>query len=123
VSGPAAVGVDGRPPSVKTRLAALPAAGWRRRRAGEGTTGPRGEDWRWPPLSPPEEPGWCRGLWVRRRVRAPDLTADGVLARQATTLAAVVRGAGSRGTLASGCEAATGAVGLEHDAGRRWTGW
>jgi SRSO17 transposase len=123
VSGQASVGVDGRPPSVKTRLAARPAAGWRRRRAGEGTQGPRGEDWRWPPLLPPEEPGWCRGLVVRRRVRAPDLTADGVLARQATTLEAVVRGAGSRWTSASGGEAATGAVGLEHDAVRRWTGW
>jgi SRSO17 transposase len=42
---------------------------------------------------------------------------------QATTRAEVVWGAGSRGTVESGCEAAKGEVGLEHDEVRRWTGW
>ena len=46
-----------------------------------------------------------------------------IFAPQATTLAAVVRVAGSRWTLERGLEAATGEVGLEHDAVRTWTGW
>jgi SRSO17 transposase len=57
-------------------------------------------------------------------VSAPtDLTADGVFARPGTTLAEVVRVAGSRWSIASGLEAATGEVGLDHDDVRRWTGW
>jgi SRSO17 transposase len=124
VSGQESVWVDGRQRSVKTLLAALPAGGWRRLSAGDGTKGPRGYDWRWRPLIPPEEPGWCRWLLVRRRVRDPtDLTAYVVFARQATTLEEVVRVAGSRWTIESGVEEAKGEVGLDHDEVRRWTGW
>jgi len=124
VSGQESVWVDGRQRSVKTRLAALPAGGWRRLRAGDGTKGPRWYDWRGRPLIPPEEPGWCRWLLVRRRVSDPtDLTAYVVFARQATTLEAVVRVAGSRWTIESGFEEAKGEVGLDHDEVRRWTGW
>jgi SRSO17 transposase len=70
------------------------------------------------------EPGWCRWWLVRRRASDPtDLTTYVVFARQATTLEEVVRVAGSRWTIASGFEAAKGEVGLDHDAGRSWTGW
>jgi len=51
------------------------------------------------------------------------LTAAGVFAPPGTTLAEVVRVAGTRGTVAGGGEAATGAVGLAHEAVRTWTGW
>jgi SRSO17 transposase len=124
VSGQESVWVDGRQRSVKTLLAALPAGGWRRLSAGDGTKGPRGYDWRWRPLIPPEEPGWCRWLLVRRSVSDPtDLTAYVVFARQATTLEEVVRVAGSRWTIESGFEEAKGEVGLDHDEVRSWTGW
>ena len=74
-------------------------------------------------MIPPEAPGWCRWLLVRRRVSDPDLTASVVFARQATTLEEVVRVAGSRWTIESGFEEATGEVGLDHDEVRSWTGW
>ncbi len=45
-----------------------------------------------------------------------------VFARQATTLEEAVQVAGSRWTIESGVEAATGEVGLDHDEVRRWTG-
>jgi SRSO17 transposase len=46
-----------------------------------------------------------------------------VCAPPVTTLPEVVGVAGSRWTSESGVEAATGAVGLDHDALRSWTGW
>jgi SRSO17 transposase len=124
VSSQESVGVDGRQRSAKTLLTALPAEGWRRLSAGDGTKGPRWYDWRWQPLSPPEEPGWCRWLLVRRSVSDPtDLTAYVVFARQATTLEEVVWVAGSRWTIENGFEEAKGEVGLDHYEVRSWTGW
>jgi len=123
VTGQAYVWLGGQQRPVKTLLAALPEDGWTRLSAGDGATGPRWYDWRWLPLAAPLEPGWRRWRLVRRRVSAPsELTASVVFARQATTLEEVVRVAGSRWTIESGFEAATGAVGLDHDEVRRWTG-
>jgi hypothetical protein len=51
------------------------------------------------------------------------MTADVVFAPQVTTRPAVVGGAGSRWTMESGVEEATGEVGRDHDAVRSWTGW
>ena len=68
--------------------------------------------------------GWRRGLLVRRRVSEPaELTACVVLGWPTTSLAEVVRVAGSRWTIARSFEAAQGAVGLDHDDVRTWTGW
>ena len=56
--------------------------------------------------------------------RAPtELTASVVFAPQAVVLATVVQGAGSRWSVERCCEEAKGAVGLDQDAVRRWTGW
>jgi SRSO17 transposase len=116
--------VDGRQRQVKTRLTALPEAGWTRLRAGDGAQGPRGYDWHWRPLAAPLEPGWRRWRLVRRSHSTPtELTASIVLARPETTLAEVVRVAGTRWTMESGVEAATSEVGLEQYEVRSWTGW
>jgi SRSO17 transposase len=124
VAGQAYVWLDWRPRQVKTILAALPAAGWTRLSAGNGTKGPRWYDWRWLPLAAPVDPAWRRGLLVRRSLSTPTaLTADVVFAAQATTLAAVVRVAGTRWTIESGFEAAKREVGLDHDEVRSGTGW
>src|SRR4029434_5603843 len=81
-------------------------------------------DGRWVPLAEPREPGWHRWRLVRRRRSAPlEVTASAVFAPQATTLEDVVRVAGSRWTVESGVEAATGEVGLEQDDVRTWRGW
>jgi SRSO17 transposase len=124
VSGKEYVWVRGQQRQVKTILASLPVEGWSRLSAGDGTKGPRWYDWHWLPLAKPPEPGWCRWLLVRRRVSTPtELQAYVVFAPQAITLAAVVRVAGSRWTIESSFEAATGEVGLDHDEVRSWTGW
>ena len=66
---------------------------------------------------------WRRWLLVRRSVSAPtDLSAWVVFAPQTTPLAAAVRVAGRRWTIASCFAAATGEVGLEHYEVRGWTG-
>ena len=105
-------------------MAALPPEGWTRRSAGDGTTGPRWDAWRWRPLADPQEPGWCRWLLVRQSLSLPtELTASLVFAPQDTALAAVVRVAGTRWTIESRVEAATGAVGLDDSEVRSGPGW
>jgi SRSO17 transposase len=124
VLGQADVWRDGDQRPSKTRLAALPQEGWTRLSAGDGATGPRWEDWRGRPLAEPLASGWHRRRLVRRRISAPTaLTASGICAPHDPSREAVVRVAGPRWTSESGCEAAKGAVGWEHDEGRRWTGW
>jgi hypothetical protein len=124
VSGTEAGWVRGPQRHVKPILASLPVEGWSRLRAGDGTNGPRWYDGHGRPLAQPPEPGWRRGLWVRRRVSTPpELQAYGVFAPHAPTREAVGRVAGSRWTIASGVAAAKGEVGLEHDEGRSGTGW
>jgi len=124
VSGKEYVWQGWRQRQVKTILANLPAEGWSRLSAGDGTKGPRWYDWRWVPLAPPLEPGWRRWLLVRRSLSEPtELTAYVVFAPQETTLEEVVRVAGTRWTIESCLEAATGEVGLDHYEVRSWTGW
>jgi SRSO17 transposase len=124
VSGQEYVWLGGRQRQVKTILAALPADGWTRLSAGDGTKGPRWYDWHWLPLAEPLEPDWRRWLLVRRSVSdQTDLTAYVVFAPHETTVEAVVRVAGTRWTIESGFEAAKGEVGLDDYEVRRWTGW
>ena len=124
VSGKAYSWLDWHQRQVNTVLTAWPEEGWSRLSAGDGSTGPRDDDWCWVPLAEPLEPGWCRWLLVRRRMSAPkELQAYVVFAPQDTTLAAVVRVAGTRWTIASGVEAAKSAVGLDQSEVRSWTGW
>jgi SRSO17 transposase len=109
---------------VKTLLAAWPAGGWTRLSAGDGTKGPRWDDWRGLPLAAPLAPSWRRGLLVRRRVSDPtERRGYVVFAPQDTTRAAVVRVAGTRWVIEQLFEAATGEVGLDHYEVRSWTGW
>jgi SRSO17 transposase len=124
VSGKEYVWLGWRQRHVKTLLAALPTEGWARLSAGDGTKGPRWYDWRWLPLADPVDPTWRRWLLVRRSCSTPtELTAYVVFAPQGTTLAEVVRVAGTRWTVESGFEAAKGEVGLDQYEVRRWTGW
>ena len=124
VSGQEYVGLGGRQRQVKALLAAVPEDGWTRLSAGEGTKGPRWYDWRWQSLADPVDPAWRRWLLVRRSVSAPtELQAYVVFAPQETTLAEVVRVAGTRWTIESCFEAAKSEVGLDHYEVRSWTGW
>jgi SRSO17 transposase len=124
VSGKEDVWLGWQQRQVTSLLATLPEDGWTRLSAGDGAQGPRWDDWRWLPLTPPLEPGWCRWLLVRRSLSDPtDLTAYVVFAPQVTTLPEVIRVAGSRWTIECGCEEAKGEVGLDHDEVRSWIGW
>jgi len=124
VSGKEYVWLGWQQRQVKTVLAALPAEGWTRLSAGDGTKGPRWYDWCWLPLAAPLQPQWRRWLLVRRSVSEPtDLTAYVVFAPRDSALEAVVRAAGSRWTVESCFEAAKGEVGLDQYEVRSWTGW
>jgi SRSO17 transposase len=124
VSGKEYVWLDWHQRQVKTVLAALPEDGWSRLSAGDGTKGPRWYDWRGLPLAEPLEPGWCRWLLVRRGISDPrELQAYVVFAPHDTTLAEIVRVAGTRWTIESCFEAAKSEVGLDHYEVRSWTGW
>ena len=105
-------------------VAALPAGGWVRLSAGEGTKGPRVYDWarvrlaRWP------TPGWAHWLLARRRLDDPTALAYYVVfAPAGTTLEALVRVAGTRWAVEESLEIAKGEVGLADYEVRRWDGW
>lgn len=124
VSGTEYVWLGGQQHQVKTILAALPTEGWMRLSAGAGAQGPRLYEWCWLPLANPMQPEWRRWLVVRRSLGDPtELRAYAVFAPHETILEAAVAVAGKRWTIASCCEAAQGAVGLDHYEVRSWTGW
>ena len=93
-------------------------------RAGDGTKGPRWDDWRWLPLAAPCQPHWRRWLLVRRSRSDPtERTAYVVCAPETTALATVVQVVGRRWTIEPCFEEAKGEVGLDQYEVRSWTGW
>jgi SRSO17 transposase len=97
---------------------------WQRLRAGEGAKGPRLYDWALQPLAGPVDASWGRWLLVRRSLSKPtELAYYMVCGPIGTTLAEMVRVAGSRWAIEESLETAKGEVGLDHYEVRRWTGW
>jgi SRSO17 transposase len=124
VSGKETVWLAQQPQSVKALLAALPADGWERLSAGEGSKGPRSYDWRRFGLAEPLVLGWKRWLLVRRSIAHPDdVTAYIVFAPAASNLIEQVRVAGMRWTVEESIQIAKGEVGLDQYEVRSWTGW
>src|SRR3954452_9262333 len=104
--------------------AGVPPEGWRRLSAGEGAKGPRLYDWAYTPYRGGAPAGWEKGLLVRRELDEPDELAFYLtLAPEGTTLADLVRVAGTRWTIEACFEAAKGEVGLDQYEVRSWTGW
>ena len=104
-------------------LAKVSPEGWSRLSAGDGAKGPRLYDWAYLPHGG-GAPGWCRGLLLRRSPAKPeDVVYYLTHAPDGTTLAHLVRVAGTRWTIESCFEAAKGEVGLDHYEVRSWTGW
>jgi SRSO17 transposase len=98
--------------------------GWQRLSAGDGAKGPRLYDWAYLPYRAEVAPGWQKALLIRRKIRKPEeFTFYLTLAPAATTLAELVRVAGTRWTIESCFEAAKGEVGLDQYEVRSWTGW
>ncbi len=104
-------------------LAKVPPDGWRRLSAGDGAKGPRLYDWAYLPFRG-AAPGWRMGLLIRRSPAKPDELAFYLThAPEETTLAELVRVAGTRWTIESCFEAAKGEVGLDDYEVRSWVGW
>ena len=107
-----------------TLLAEPPTEGWERLSAGEGAKGPRWYDWLRLPLAAPLVAGWRRWVLLRRSVADPtEVTAYVCFGPAETTLADLVRVAGSRWTVAICFAAAKQEVGLDQYEVRSWTGW
>jgi SRSO17 transposase len=108
---------------VETWAAKVPPNGWRRLSAGDGAKGPRLYDWAYLPYRG-AAPGWQMGLLIRRSPAKPeDLAYYLTHAPEGTTLARLVRVAGTRWTIEACFEAAKGEVGLDHYEVRSWVGW
>jgi SRSO17 transposase len=104
--------------------AALPPEAWEQHSAGEGSKGPRVYDWAWVRLARWPVPGWAHWLLVRRSLDDPTALAYYVVFGPAdTTLATLVRVAGTRWAVEESFEIAKGEVGLDHYEVRRWDGW
>lgn len=123
---------------VEDRLDELPAEAWHRLSAGDGTKGPRLDDWAYLPYGSDAAPGWEKGLLIRRSITAPQEVAFYLThAAHGTALADLVQVAGTRWTIEAcfpprtglppaggpGFEAAKGEVGLDQYEVRSWTGW
>ena len=108
---------------VETWIAKVPPNGWQRLSAGDGAKGPRLYDWAYLPYRG-AAPGWQMGLLIRRSPAKPeDLAYYLTHAPEGTTLARLVRVAGTRWTIENCFEAAKGEVGLDHHEVRSWVGW
>src|SRR3954469_11549652 len=98
---------------VEDWLAKVPSDGWSRLSAGDGAKGPRLYDWAYLPYRG-AAPGWRMGLLIRRSPAKPDdLTYYLTHAPEPTTLARLVRVAGTRWAIEACFEAAKGEVGLD----------
>jgi SRSO17 transposase len=108
---------------VESWLAKVPPDGWRRSSAGDGAKGPRLYDWAYLPCRG-AAPGWRMGrLLVRRGPAEPDELAFYLThAPEGTTLARLVRVAGTRWAIGNRFEAAKGEAGLDGCEVRSWTG-
>jgi SRSO17 transposase len=108
--------------TVKKRAAARFGTGdWQRLSA--GAKGPRLYDWAYREY-PSLQPGWNRGLLVRRSIAEPDkLTYYLTFAPEDTPVGTLVSVAGTRWTIESCFEAAKGEVGLDQYEVRTWTAW
>jgi SRSO17 transposase len=119
-----AVWVGVRQVRVKALVAEVPADTWQRQSCGAGAKGPRLYDWAWRPINAPEPKQYARWLLVRRSVSDPTEVAYFVCGGPpGTTLAELVRIAGSRWAIEECFELAKGDCGLADYEVRSWRGW
>ena len=124
VTGKEYVWIGSHPQRVSTLLRSLPAAGWTRLSAGDGSKGPRRYDWYRLPIGTALQENDRRWLLVRRSLSDPtERKAFVAFAPPGTTLRQLVRVVGIRWTVESDFETAKGEVGLDHYEVRSWRGW
>jgi SRSO17 transposase len=103
--------------------AQVPAGAWRRLSAGDGAKGPRVYAWARVAIRPLHEPGREHWLLVRRSLADGELAFYVCYAPARTSLATLVRVAGTRWTVECGFQQAKGEIGLDHYEVRRWDAW
>jgi SRSO17 transposase len=103
--------------------AQVPAGAWRRLSAGDGAKGPRVYAWARVAIRPLHEPGREHWLLVRRSLADGELAFYVCYAPARTSLATLVRVAGTRWTVECGFQQAKGETGLDHYEVRRWDAW
>jgi SRSO17 transposase len=104
--------------------AMIPASGWHRLSAGDGSKGPRLFDWAVVPLARWPEPGWRHWLLLRRSLSDPkELAYYVAYVPEGTLFEELVGVAGSRWTVESCFELGKQEVGLGHHEVRHWHGW
>jgi SRSO17 transposase len=101
----------------------LPARAWRRLSAGDGAKGPRVYAWARVAIRPLREPGRGHWLLVRRSLADGELAFYVCYGPAGTTLAELVRVAGTRWMVECSFQQAKGEVGLDHYQVRRWDAW
>jgi SRSO17 transposase len=120
----AATWTQRRVSTLLSEVAQQPVDAWQRLSAGEGSEGPRRDDWTRLPLVPPLQDGYERWFLVRRSHSDPeDLQGYITFAPEGTTSEQLVRVAGSRRTIEVAFEAAKGEVGLDQYEVRSYHGW
>jgi SRSO17 transposase len=108
----------------KALLVRVPADGWRRLSCGDGAKGPRLYDWAVFATNCPEPSRYARWLLLRRSVSDPEEVAYFACGGPAgTTLAELVRAAGTRWTIEECLELGKGECGLDEYEVRSWVGW
>jgi SRSO17 transposase len=122
------------PPDPKPRLvgllataasatAKLPADAWERHSAGAGSKGGRWYAWAWLPLAETAPAGWRKWSLARRSLDDGELAYYRAFAPEGTSLADVVRVAGTRWTIEQCLEEAKGEAGLDQYEVRYWHSW
>ena len=97
---------------------------WVRCSAGNGAKGPRVYDWTAVEIRPLREPGKGHWLLARRSLAKPgELACYVCFGAAETTLAELVRVAGTRWAIEECFEEAKGQVGLDQYEVRKWDGW
>jgi SRSO17 transposase len=109
---------------VKALLAEVPADSWHRLSCGAGAKGPRLYDWALVRTNCPEPKTYARWLLIRRSVSDPTEVAYFACGGPpGTTVAELVRVAGTRWAIEECFELAKGDCGLDEYEVRSWTGW
>lgn len=120
------VWMHGHQKPVGLLAALLPADAWVVLPAGAGSKGARLYEWAWLQLPdvPERRQGPTRFLVIRRSLADPDQrTYYRIAGSRQTTLAEIVRVAGSRWRIEEGFEHAKGEVGLDQYEVRTWRAW
>lgn len=116
--------LDGSYDRVDQHVQEFPKRKWKKLSCGAGTKGQRFYQWAFVPFGIPTDKGMRKGLLVRRCLKNPEeLAYYFTHAPQGTTLAKLVRVAGSRWAVEECFEQAKQETGLDEYEVRSWTGW